>query len=518
MRNYIWVILLIMFHAQLAISESPSNSPVEHLDSVGEVGMFNVYFSLDEAIDYRDVRDDFAEVYAVGCNVVTHYFRSEYSRELSGQRFWAGLAGWLRRNPKQAEQLTDWKKGYGLNLGWTLFFWSTYIQEAYTQTDGDLKVLIGEMYGIFGAQKDWDALKTFVQAISKFEKEHCPDSIAGWYIAEEPNGSRKRYSPEIANQVIERIKSAESDAGIKHHKIYIDVSVSKKRKKVAPFLKNVDVIMLSPDAYIWATNPPMYVEEAQYERIHHAVRRIREYADSVENQSARVVVVLQAYDWNKSGPLQPNHINMHQQVRYALQPSFKWSEPPDGFDTPSATQPKGLWFWWWHDCKSKKIPLSPPLSKGERQANKMITINRWDANTEGRWAEAIKTELRNKENAVMIHGNENWSGKVHILGDVIIAEDGVLTIEPGTIVKFSVRDQFRGGQDTKRCEVIVRGKLVAKGNKKRWITLTSDSMNRRQLAAPRKARNGDWYGIRKEGKKAVIELENCQIKYALVTQ
>jgi len=213
MQNYILAILFIMAHAQLAISESPSN--------LLEVGMFNVYFSLDEAIGYHDMRDDFAEVYAVGCNMVTHYFRSEYSLEQKGQRFWADLPGWLRRNPKQAERLKDWKKNYGSSLGWTLFFWSTYIQEAYTQTDGGLKALIGEMYSIFGAQKDWESLKTFVQAISKFEKEYCPGSIAGWYIAEEPNGSRKRYSPEIANQVIEHIKSAESDAEIEHHKIYI---------------------------------------------------------------------------------------------------------------------------------------------------------------------------------------------------------------------------------------------------------------------------------------------------------
>jgi hypothetical protein len=509
MRSYILAILLIIAHTQFAISEMPSNYT--------EVGIFNVYFSLDEALGYLDVRDDFAEVYAVGCNIVTHYFRGEHSLESNGQRFWAGLPGWLNRNPRQAERLKDWKKKYGSSLGWELFFWSTYIQEAYNQTDGGLKALIGEMYGIFGEHKDWAALKTFVQAISKFEKEHCPGSIAGWYIAEEPNGSRKRYSPEIANQVIENIKSAESEAGIKHREIYIDVSANHKKEKVAPFLKNVDVIMLSPDAYIWATSPPTYIEEARYERIHHAVRRIREYAAAVNNQKARVIVVLQAYDWNQSGPLQPNHINMHQQVRYALQSGLvdrgiygynpRWVKPSDG-----------LWFWWWHDCKSKKIPLSPPFPKGERKGNGMITINRWDSNTEGSWAEAIKTELQNKENAVVIHGNENWSGKVHIIGDVIIAEDSVLTIEPGTTVKFSVRDHFRGGQDTKRCELIVRGKLIGKGNKKRWITLTSDSMNRKQLASPKKSRSGDWYGIRKEGEKAKVELEYCHVKYALVTE
>ena len=493
MRIYFLIGLLIFMICQTHHIHSTPTSR--------EVGMFNVYFSLDESLGYVDVRDDFAEVYAVGCNLATHYFVSEYGRRANGRRFWAGLNRWLKRNPERAAQLRDWKRNYGPSLGWTLFFWSTYMQEAYTQTNGGLKVLIGEMYAIFGAQKDWEGLKKFVQAISKFEQENCPGAIAGWYIAEEPNGSRKRYSPKIANQVIEHIKTAEPETP---HKIYVDVSTSKRRKRVAPFLKNVDVIMLSPEAYIWARRPPIYVEEAQYERIHHIVRAVRGYAASVGNSKAKIQVVLQTYDWNKSGPLQPNHIDMHQQVRYALQQGWvdrgvygykpRWVEPPDG-----------IWFWWWHDCKFKK-----------RKAGRITTINRWDDGTEGSWAEAIKTELNNQEKAVVIHGKENWSGTVHIIGDVIVAEDGILTIEPGTTVKFAVRDHFRGGEDVNRCELIVRGQLIAKGNNRLKVTLTSDSMNRKQSPRPRPGKVNDWYGIRKEGKKAKIEMENYRIRFARV--
>ena len=492
---FLLALIATVFHVQFVHSDRDTDQR--------SVGMFNVYFSVDEALGYVDVRDDFAEVYDAGCNLVTHYFRSEDSKDVHGHKFWAGLDRWLWRNPEQAMQLRNWKKTYGSSLGWMLFFWTTYIKEAYTQTNGGLKVLVGEMYGMFGAHKNWKNLIAFVKVISEFEKEECPDAIAGWYIAEEPNSPRKRYSPKVVNQVIAKIRSAETEAKIKHHKIYIDLSANKREKKVASFLKNVDVVMISPDAYIWAVLSPKDENGACYENIHHAVRRMREYTISADNLNAQIHIVLQAYDWHKSAPLRPNNIDMHQQVRYSLQHglvnrgmygrNLRWVKPPDG-----------LWFWWWHDCKFKKIKADGSIK----------TINRWDKGTEGSWAEAIKSELANKENAVIIHGNKKWAGTVHIIGDVIIAENGVLTIEPGTTVKFSVRDHSRSGKDTRRCELIVRGKLIAKGKPKK-IIFTSDSMNKKQLARPRLPREKDWYGIRKEGKKAKVELETCQINYAI---
>ena len=141
--------------------------------------------------------------------------------------------------------------------------------------------------------------------------------------------------------------------------------------------------MISPDAYIWARVPPTYVEEAQYESIHHAIRSMRDHAKASDNSDAKIEVVLQAYDWNPKGLLQPSHINMHQQVNYILQPGWvdrgvygirpQWEPPPDG-----------IWFWWWHDCKSKK----------QTPQGDIIEINRWDEGTKGGGQKPSKPNFR----------------------------------------------------------------------------------------------------------------------------
>jgi hypothetical protein len=130
--------------------------------------------------------------------------------------------------------------------------------------------------------------------------------------------------------------------------------------------------------------------------------------------------------------------------------------------------------------------------------------------------EAIQTEFAHQEKAVLIRGVERWKGEVRLIGDVIIDEGATLIIEPGTTVKFSTRDHFRGGVDTARCELIVRGTLVAKGTSQRKIHLTSDSHNPKLTPKPRKPQSGDWYGIRAEGKSAKLEIEHCEIQYELV--
>jgi hypothetical protein len=471
---------------------------------VNGFGMFNVYFSIDEALGYRDVRDDLSEVYAVGCRWVTHYFRSENSREAGGERVWFGLDEWLRANPDQAERLQTWKNDYGASLGWKLFFYSTYLLEAYQQTKGGLKVLVGEMYGLFPSDTDDAELKTFVNAIREFEAQHCPGTIGGWYVVEEPNGSKKRYRPERYTAVVDTIYATESEKERSLLPIYVDISPYQEQSQVVPFVAKADVIMISPDAYIWARVPPTYIEEAQYESIPHAVRSMREHAKAAGNPNAKIEVVLQAYDWNQTGALQPTHINMHQQVSYALKPGWvnrgeygkdpRWEPPPDG-----------IWFWWWHDCKSKSKKPNRPI----------VEINRWDAGTEGNWAEAIQTELPHREKAVLIRGTERWTGTVHIIGDVIVDKGATLIVEPGTTVKFATLDHFRGGEDTERCELIIRGKLIAKGTPRQKITLTSDSTNPKLVVKPREPRKWDWYGIRTEGQAVSLEIEGCEIRHAL---
>jgi hypothetical protein len=470
---------------------------------VDSFGAFNVYFSIDEAMGYQDVRDDLAEVYAVGCRLVMHYFREENSRDKSGARFWFRLSEWLRENPDEAKNLERWKRDYGASLGWKLFFYTTYMTEAYRQTDGGLQVLIGEMYGLFPAESYDADLKTFVSAIRAFEAKHCPGTIGGWYTAEEPAG--KRYSPKRHKSVVETIRTAEAQDGLKPLPIHVDISPYQGERKVVPFIEKADVIMISPDAYIWARVPPIYIEEGQYEQIHHAARTMREHAQVAGNPKAKIHVALQTYDWNPKGPLQPNHINMHQQVSYALKPGWvdrgrhgkhpRWEAPPDG-----------IWFWWWHDCKSKSL----------KPGGRIVEKNRWDAGTAGGWSEAIQTELSHDENAVLIRGTERWRGNIRLIGDVIIDKGATLIIDPGTTVKFSMRDHFQGGEDTERCELIVRGKLVAKGTERRKIRFTSDSRNPKMDPKPRNPRRGDWYGIRTEGTSAKVEIEACEIRYNLV--
>ena len=163
---------------------------------VNGFGMFNVYFSVDEALGYQDVRNDLAEVYAVGCRFATHYFRDEMSRDENGGRFWFGLADWLEKNPVQAKRLQQWKRDYGASLGWKLFFYTTYMMEAYRQTEGGLKVLIGEMYGMFPSERHDEALRTFVSAIRLFEKHSiAPARLVG--------GTPPKSQPE--NVIVQRI-------------------------------------------------------------------------------------------------------------------------------------------------------------------------------------------------------------------------------------------------------------------------------------------------------------------------
>ena len=478
--------------------------PVPILAKNDGFGMFNVYFSIDEALGYQEIRDDLSEVHSAGCRLVTHYFRQEHSRNSEDEPFWFGLKDWLEANSEAAERLQAWKQNYGESLGWKLFFYSTYLQEAYQQTKGGLKVLVGEIYGMFPSDQDDADLKAFVTAILEFEAADCSDSIGGWYVIEEPNSSGKRYRPARYASIVALIQEVEVGMGISPHPVYIDISPYRKRSQVAPFLTGADVIMISPDAYIWARVPPTYVEEAQYESIHHAIRSMREHAKAADNPDAKIEVVLQAYDWNPKGPLQPSHINMHQQVNYALQPGWvdrgiyairpRWEPPPDG-----------IWFWWWHDCKSKKR-----TPQGD-----IIEINRWDKGTKGGWAEAIQTELSKRRQPVQIRGTERWQETIHIIGDVIVNQGATLILEAGTIVKFAVWDHFQSGRDSKRCELIVRGKLVVEGTPDRKVLLTSDAENQRLSVRARKPRKGDWYGIWTDGPLATVMIRNCQIQHAI---
>ena len=95
-------------------------------------------------------------------------------------------------------------------------------------------------------------------------------------------------------------------------------------------------------------------------------------------------------------------------------------------------------------------------------------------------------------------------------GDLIIEKGAKLIIDPGTIIKFRPNtDKGATGKDKTKCEIIVRGELIAIGQpfQGKRITFTS--------AAPAgQERSGDWYGIVIYKNNRDSRIENCEINYA----
>jgi len=101
-------------------------------------------------------------------------------------------------------------------------------------------------------------------------------------------------------------------------------------------------------------------------------------------------------------------------------------------------------------------------------------------------------------------GDETWSGEVEITGDVIVPQGVTLTINPGTVVRFSaLNDEEVGGSDDLLCELIIEGSLVAD-----QVTFTSSNTTN--------ATAGDWYGIVAQPSSglASVNLSGCTVEYA----
>lgn len=86
-----------------------------------------------------------------------------------------------------------------------------------------------------------------------------------------------------------------------------------------------------------------------------------------------------------------------------------------------------------------------------------------------------------------------WNGTLVLAGDVYVPEGITLTVEPGTQVKFrridEISDQNMFVPDSPyypQAELIVRGRLIAKGTKEKPIVFTSVEMD---------ARAADWGAI-----------------------
>ncbi|MFA6111504.1 MAG: right-handed parallel beta-helix repeat-containing protein [Candidatus Latescibacterota bacterium] len=106
-----------------------------------------------------------------------------------------------------------------------------------------------------------------------------------------------------------------------------------------------------------------------------------------------------------------------------------------------------------------------------------------------RWAGPVRTAL--------------WEDTVEVVGDVLIPGGGRLQITPGCVVRFGP-DQYRGGLDPDRCELVVEGELAVDYLGGETVVFTS--------AAPA-PHPGDWYGI-VVGPEGLVGLRRSVIEYA----
>ena len=77
-----------------------------------------------------------------------------------------------------------------------------------------------------------------------------------------------------------------------------------------------------------------------------------------------------------------------------------------------------------------------------------------------------------------------WRDTVYLYGDLIVPFGKTLSIRPGTVIRSHNHDLKRGGEDTLRAEIIVRGHLEAVGSD--TCPIVFESLN---------GTEGDWYGI-----------------------
>jgi len=109
-------------------------------------------------------------------------------------------------------------------------------------------------------------------------------------------------------------------------------------------------------------------------------------------------------------------------------------------------------------------------------------------------------------NGQVVKGNSRWSGTIVIAGDVIIEKGSRLEIEPGTRILFEAgKDLQKSGDDKTRCELIVRGTLIARGLPGRRIIFSSKSPMPRM---------GDWFGLSFLHLKTGSIMEYCVVEYA----
>jgi len=101
--------------------------------------------------------------------------------------------------------------------------------------------------------------------------------------------------------------------------------------------------------------------------------------------------------------------------------------------------------------------------------------------------------------------NETWRGNIILDRDVVIDQNVTVTIKPGANITFAHnRDMHNLGIDANRCELIVKGSLVAEAQPGEHITFKTHQ----DVKQP-----GGWYGIRIESGGTAL-LKHCVIENA----
>ena len=110
-----------------------------------------------------------------------------------------------------------------------------------------------------------------------------------------------------------------------------------------------------------------------------------------------------------------------------------------------------------------------------------------------------------------LDADTTWSGTVLLRGDVYVEPNVTLTIAPGTIVKFKRIDETSGENlflaDSPyypQAEIIIRGRLVARGTEKEPITFTSAEID---------ARPADWGAVNFLGSQGSV-IDHCRFMFA----
>jgi len=108
----------------------------------------------------------------------------------------------------------------------------------------------------------------------------------------------------------------------------------------------------------------------------------------------------------------------------------------------------------------------------------------------GTWVEHIRrrgtdliADIRVPKWSGTITEDVTWEGVVNVGGDIVVQEGAILTIHPGTVVRFSPTDALQGGADPSRCEVDVFGVLNIGRSGEDPVRFTTEG-------------KGTWLGIR----------------------